>query len=147
MLGIFRNVLRFFSTGTLNQNCVFCSKAVDKNLAALEQGRIETFWVAQSTGRGSLPQNVWEGSYSAFVMQSEATLSSQLMARCREGSRNIIMVPVRNRHFSHAMNLVATVSGAMVIDGQAGRVYDLASTQGRLNFDRRYGVNHGLNLV
>ena len=147
LLGIFRNIFRFFSTGTLNQNCVFCSKAVDKNLAALEQGQMETFWVARSTGRGALPQNVREDNYSTFVMRPEQPLSRQLLTSTREGSRNIIMVPVKNRHFSHAMNLVRTESGHFVIDGQSGRVYDLSSTEGRLNFDKRYGRNHGLNLV
>jgi len=146
-LGIFRNIFRFFSTGSLNQNCVFCSKAVEKNLAALEQGKIETFWIAHSTSRGTLPQNVQEDNYSTFVMRPEQPLSSQLLAGTREGSRNIIMVPVKNRHFSHAMNLVRTESGHFVIDGQSGRVYELSSAQGRLNFDKRYGRNHGLNLV
>lgn len=146
-LGLFRNVFSFFSTGALNQNCVFCSKAVDKNLAALAQGRTEAFWVAQSTGRGTLPQNVQEDSYSTFVMRPEQPLSSQLLARTPKGSRNIIMVPVKNRYFSHAMNLVKTESGDFVIDGQSGRVYDLSSIEGRLNFDKRYGRNHGLNLV
>lgn len=146
-LGIFRNIFRFFSTGTLNQNCVFCSKAVDKNLAALAQGHIETFWIARSTGQGMLPQNVQEDNYKTFVMSSEYPLSSQLLTSTRKGSRSIIMVPVKNRHFSHAMNLVITGSGCFVIDGQSGRVYDLSSAQGRLNFDRRYGRNNGLNLV
>lgn len=146
-LGIFRNIFSFFSTGSLNQNCVFCSKAVDKNLAALAQGRTDTFWVARSTGRGTLPQNVQEDSYNTFVMRTEQPLSSQLLASTREGSRNIIMVPVKNRHFSHSMNLVRTESGDFVIDGQLGRVYYLSSAEGRSNFDKRYGRNHGLNLV
>lgn len=147
LLGMFRNIFRFFSTGALNQNCVFCSKAVDKNLASLAQGRVETFWVAHSTGRGSLPQNVREDNYSTFVMRPEEPLSSQLLTSTREGSRNIIMVPVKNRQFSHAMNLVRTELGHFVIDGQSGRVYDLSSAQGRFNFDKSYGRNHGLNLV
>lgn len=86
-------------------------------------------------------------SVFTFVMCPRKPLSSQLLASTREGSRNIIMVPVKNRHFSHAMNLVRTETGHFVIDGQSGRVYDLSSEGGRLNFDKRYGRNHGLNLV
>lgn len=150
-LGLFRNLLSFFSTGALNQNCVFCSKAVDMNLAELAKGKGEGkgdhFWVAKQTCRGSLPQNIMEKNYQAFVMQADQCLSSQLLANTREASRNIIMVPVKNRHFSHAMNLVRTETADIVIDGQSGRVYDLSSVQGKTRFDERYGSNRALNLV
>ena len=146
-LGIFRNLLRFFSTGALHQNCVFCSKAVDKNLAELANGKVNTFWFAKQTGRGGLPQNIAEKNYQYFVMQSSSSLSSQLLASTRESSRNIIIVPVKNRHFSHAMNLVRTEMADIVLDGQSGRVYDLSSAQGRARFDERYGYSSALNIV
>lgn len=146
-LGIFRNLLSFFSTGALNQNCVFCSKAVDMNLAELAKGKVDNFWVAKQTSQGQLPQNVVEENYNAFVMQADQSLSSQLLASTREHSRNIIMVPVKNRYFSHAMNLVRTETADLVIDGQSGRVYDLSSTKGKARFDERYGHNRALNLV
>lgn len=141
-LGIFRNIISFFSTGALNQNCIFCSKAVDKNLAELTKGTANDFWVAEQTCRGSLPQNVEEKNYKAFVMQPEQNLSSELLASTRKGSRNIIMVPVKNKHFSHAMNLVRTEKGDIVIDGQSGRIYDLSSAKDRQRFDGSYGYRH-----
>lgn len=146
-LGILRNIFSFFSTGALNQNCVFCSKAVDKNLAELATGNVNAFWVANQTRRGSLPQNVKEKSYKNFVMQPGRSLSSQLLISTRAGSRNIIMVPVKNKNFSHAMNLVRTKTGDIVIDGQSGRVYDFSSVEGRQRFDERYGRNRTFNVV
>ncbi|PRP69746.1 hypothetical protein BUE93_13705 [Chromobacterium amazonense] len=145
--GMLSNAWSYFSSGALNQNCVICSKAVEKNLAALESGQIDDFWVAESTGQGGLPQNVSPDHYACFSLDPDQPLSSQLLQHSQEGNRNIIMVPVRNKGFAHAMNLVRTDMGAMVIDGQFGQCYNLDAPKDRQNFDKHYGPGKSANVV
>lgn len=145
--GMLSNALSLFSGGALNQNCVICSKAVEKNLAALESGQIDDFWVAESTTQGGLPQNVAPDHYTSFSLDHDQPLSGQLLQHSQEHSRNIIMVPVRDKGFSHAMNLVRTDMGAIVIDGQFGLRYNLDSAKDRQNFDKHYGPGKGANVV
>ncbi len=145
--GMLSNAWSYFSSGALNQNCVICSKAVEKNLAALEGGRIDDFWVAQSTAQGRLPQNVAAENYSSFSLEQTSPLSEQLLSRSHPDSRNIIMVPVKGKGFSHAMNLVRSGESTFVVDGQFGLTYQLNSAKGRQDFDKYYGLGKGSNIV
>ncbi|MGC3030200.1 hypothetical protein ACPUER_34625 [Burkholderia sp. DN3021] len=143
MLG---NSLSYFSTGALNQNCVICAKAVERNLEAMTSGRLDKFWVANSTGSGGLPQNVLTKNYTEISLTNES-LSQQLLSNVQEKSRNIIVVPVRGRDFSHAMNLVHSGTNVMIIDGQFGLVYDFGSPGGQRAFEKRYGLGNGINVL
>ncbi|EKS7794463.1 hypothetical protein RYR28_001398 [Edwardsiella piscicida] len=145
--GMFSNVLSLFSGRALNQNGVICSKAVEQNLAALECGMINDFWVAESTAPGGLPQNVAPEHYVSVALQTDRPLSGQLLQRSQEGSRNIIMAPVRGKAVSHAMNLVRTEMGAIVIDGQFGLRYNLNDAGDRERFDKNYGQDRGIGTV
>ncbi|KWC24491.1 hypothetical protein WL48_31045 [Burkholderia ubonensis] len=145
--GMLSNAMSLFFGGALNQNCVICSKAVERNLAALESARIDDFWVAECTTQGGLPQNVSRDHYTSFPLNHEQSLSEQLLQHSQDNSRNIIMVPVRDKGFSHAMNLVRTDMRAIVIDGQFGLLYNLDSPKGRQNFDKHYGPGNSTNVV
>ena len=145
--GMLSNVLSIFSGGALNQNCVTCSKAVEKNLAAMESKQIDNFWVAESTVKSGLAQNVSPEHYTTFPLEPKQPLSKQLLQHSQEESRSIIIVPVKGKGFSHAMNLVRTSAGAIVIDGQFGVLYNLNLAKDKQNFDKHYGPGNGTNVV
>lgn len=93
---------------------------------------------------GGLPQNVAPEHYVSFALKTDQPLSSQLLQRSQEGSRNIIMVAVRGKAVSHAINLVRTDMGAIVIDGQCGLHYNLNAIRDRERFDKYYGPGKGV---
>ena len=134
-------MLHYFSSGALNQNCIICSKAVEKNLALLENEQIDCFWVAESIQPGVLAGNVSPAGLTQFTLKTNQPLSEQLLAASNEGNRYIISVPVKNKSFAHAMNLVRTGSGDIVIDGQWGLTYNLSLPHERKIFDSHYGEN------
>lgn len=140
--GMLKNLVNVFTTGALNQNCIYCSKAVDKNLASVSSGVVDDFWVATSTASGSLPDNVSGENYRQFLLQDGQHLSEQLLQQTEDGKRYILTVPVRGKEYAHAMNLVSTSIGNIVIDGQFGLTYNLNSQKERDNFDKYYG-GHG----
>lgn len=145
--GTLKNILCGLSVSALNQNCVICSKAVEKNLAALQSGQINDFWVAESTTQGWLPQNVSSDHYKSFSIEHDQDLSSQLLCHSQVGRRYIITVPVRDKDFSHAMNLVRIDIATIVIDGQHRRCYNLDDIKDKHKFNEYYGSGHGVNVV
>ncbi|EJH1737700.1 hypothetical protein NCT62_004435 [Escherichia coli] len=147
ILGVIRNIGSFFIDGTLNKNCIICSKAVENNIALLKDGDINGFWIAESTAQGGLPQNISPENYTTFLLKNDFSLSNQLLCKCKERSRNIIVVPVKNKKFTHAMNIIITDIGAFIIDGQFGICYNLNSLKDRHAFDNRYGTGDNINIV
>lgn len=147
LFGMVRNAVSYFSTGALNQNCITCSKAVERNLAAMVDGSINSFLIAGDTRQGSLSQEVSEHSLSCFSPFPDAPISQQLLEKTQVNTRYIISVPCKNKEFNHAMNLVRSEFGMVVIDGQFGKVYDLSTRQGRQRFDERFGASGGFSVV
>lgn len=147
LAGMLQNVGNYISSRSLNKNCIICSKAVEKNLATIESGKIKEFWVAQSTKEGYLSQNVSESNYHTFVVNALSPLSQQLIATCQKGSRYIINVPVKGKTFNHSMNLIMADFGIIIIDGQNGKTHNLSSPRRRQDFDKSYGLGLGINIV
>jgi hypothetical protein len=140
--GMLNNLFSCFSTGALNQNCIICSKAVERNLEAVVKGVINDFWVAESTKQGYLPCNISPETYSAFLPMPDEALSRQLLDNTQVNNRYIISIPVKNKGFGHAVNLINSNNGVVVIDGQFGKTYNLNTHQGRYRFDSNYGTGN-----
>ncbi|MFM5540462.1 hypothetical protein ACET8U_22805 [Aeromonas veronii] len=140
--GMVSNFFNIFAGGSamLNQNCVYCAKAVERNLAQMESKQIDDFYVTEKTERGSVGSPpVKEGNYVIFQPTKES-LSSQLLDKTQPNSRYMIMVPAKG-YGGHAMNLVRCGNDVTVIDGQFKCCYNLSDAKGRALFDKYYGVN------
>lgn len=125
----------------LKQNCVYCAKAADQNLEALASGNPTSFWSADKTSAGTLPQ---QGSMDRSVRPDDG-ISGMLAAEIAQGRRGIISVPQRDTpSYNHAMNVVHAENGAIhVIDGQNSKVYDLSKQEDCQAFDTKFGHNGG----
>lgn len=119
-----------------NQNCFYCAKATEMNLNLISRDRPNTFYMAQSTSKGALPDDVGVRQF-----QSDGSfLSEQLLAELPEGNKGIISVKVKGRDFNHFMNLVnLNEESRYIIDGQFGHVYDLNSQADSQAFNTKYG--------
>lgn len=126
----------------LKQNCVYCSTAGDQNLAALASGDTGSFWIADKTSSGTLPQ---QGSADQSVRKDDQ-VSTMLAVHIPKGGRGIISVPQRDSpSYNHAMNCVHADDGSIqVIDGQNGKVYDLSKQTDQQAFDVKFGNNGNL---
>lgn len=138
--GMFSNALSFIKDHqmALNRNCTYCSKAVDQNLASLAKGTFDNYFVATETAQGSISTDV--KNVHSEILDSQTPLSDKLGDLVSEGDRAIIVVPVKDKGYSHAMNFIHHSNGSAVIDGQFHKVYNFNNPADREKFDSKYGV-------
>ena len=146
--GIVKNLFQLISSPlrarkALKQNCMYCAKAVDANLAELaslgkKHNNIK-FYQTKMASEGALDHVRRHPQDDQVALDGRINALKWLSEKIPAGNTAIITMPVKNRRFSHAMNLLHTNNGKLfVIDGQNGKTYDLDNTGDRQRFESRY---------
>ena len=145
--GMIKNLLKilsnpFRSKKVLKQNCLFCAKAVDANLAQLASpGRSGSIRLYQTkmASEGALDQVNRSTLDSTFAIDGKTSAMEMLRNKVPRGKTAIITMPFKTRGFSHAMNLIHSTKGNLfVIDGQNGKTYDLQNAKDSRSFQSKY---------
>ncbi|MDE0155245.1 MAG: hypothetical protein OXS28_06570 [Gammaproteobacteria bacterium] len=146
--GIIKNLFKIISSPfsarkALKQNCMSCAKAVDANLAELtspgkKHDNIK-FYQTKMASEGALDQEHRHPKDDMVVLDGRINAVRWLSEKVPAGKTAIITMPVKNRGFSHAMNLLHANNGKLfVIDGQNGKTYDLSEAGDRQRFESKY---------
>lgn len=135
----------------LNANCVHCAAAVDRTLSQFT-----------AEGRDSSAPKMYQvaearpGCFTALMSEqygqsvdAEANFVYELKEVIDRGSRGCISIPVKNRKFSHAMNVVhmADGGGIYIVCGQQNRVYNLNDPADLQHFWGRYEIQPGRSAL
>lgn len=128
----------------LNQNCVSCAKAAERNLAQIEKKQINTFYVAENYDRGYIP-NDSDCNPANYISCSPndhpgKSFSSTILDYSEPNTRYLLNVTVKG-YSGHAMNLVRNNVGNFVIDAQMNVIYNLNSEKDADAFNKKFGQN------
>lgn len=126
------------NTFALNRNCIYCSKAVDLNINAMVNSDYKTFYVAENAAAGKLDEGI--ATMQEHPVTADTSVSTVLLSHIKPGEKAIIVVPLKNREFSHCMNFVHLAGNGIVIDGQQSKLYNLNNNADKKTFDSLYGV-------
>lgn len=131
------------------QQGTFISKAIDFNLSELRFNKARTFWLTRQTHPKALADILDPNYYNEKALDaSSASLSQILQELCLPGKRYIASIPQTYSARTSAINLFKTAKGSTyVLDGIAGKLYDLELKQHCQQFNKKFGLGTSRNIL